>query len=859
MSTTQLLEASFLDGLRMPHYFNGRLLTAEDLRADQAATLARLAWLGKAAGHGIVEGLMASQSGNTAVQVTAGLGLNRAGQMVRLPGQVTLNLVPPAGTFTPGEDTGLFANCTFEPAGNGAGSLATGAYLLVAMPVSRLEDQAPLKGLSGSTLPPGCAARWEADGVQFKAIRLSGFGTGGSGAGDKNRQNLLAHWCYGSQGLRRLPQDPFTFDDTHGGLAQLAPTELTECDLPLAVFYWQGTKLAFVDAWAARRRPVAPYGLLSWQGLLSDNRVAVAQARFLQFQGQLDKLLAVGGAGSVSAADHFRYLPSVGYLPIRAPDFLIQQLAAELLSANETVSKKALDARVSFKAAGQALATKGSQADLLLAMRKQIGLSGFDLQKFLGPAMPVDVYLIDGESVDFYLQHSWYDEAIDLQGDPQIDVYLPRDVWLRLVGNALLAVLDQTLPTLGVSFTSRASLRDRIKKILPPGVPGGQDVPYAVFVKRISPKVKVPVKAAAPSPGITGEITIWHSYDDVRAEVLQKLVDQAAESNPGATIDLVAQPPGELASKLAVAVAAGAGPDLVLAGNDHLGEWVSAEIIQPVDKLATPSTALLPIALQSVRLSGATFGLPQSLGQVALFYNRDKLPEPPNTLKELPAVIREFKLPVSLANTPYHAFGFFTAFGGQLMDAQGHCTATQGGFVDAMEFFLQLREIGVEFVPAEEAANRFEHFDSALVVDGPWHIGRYQSAHESSLAVAPIPAGPELPARPLLLVDAYFLTTSSQNPANAVKLAALLTGVEAQATLAAEAGLVPARMDAPAGELLDSFRAAAANATIWPQLPQFAAWWEPFQQMMLNVLDAGANPAGEIKKACALMNKANGF
>jgi hypothetical protein len=29
--------------------------------------------------------------------------------------------------------------------------------------------------------------------------------------------------------------------------------------------------------------------------------------------------------------------------------------------------------------------------------------------------------------------------------------------------------------------------------------------------------------------------------------------------------------------------------------------------------------------------------------------------------------------------------------------------------------------------------------------------------------------------------------------------------------------------------------------------------------MMLGVLDAGANPAGEIKQACAQMDKANGF
>jgi len=179
MSNVNLLDATFGDGLRLPHYVNQRLLTAEDLRTDQGATLSRLGYLGKAVGHGIVEGLLVTQSGNAAVQIAAGLGINRAGTVLRLPGAVTLNLSP---AVTPGklaDDAGRFQNCTVGTPVGPVASLSDGAYLLTMLPATQLEGAAPLKAAAGANLPAGCASRWETDGVQFKSVKLTTFGAGG--------------------------------------------------------------------------------------------------------------------------------------------------------------------------------------------------------------------------------------------------------------------------------------------------------------------------------------------------------------------------------------------------------------------------------------------------------------------------------------------------------------------------------------------------------------------------------------------------------------------------------------------------------------------------------------------------------
>lgn len=317
MSNSQLVGTSFIDGLRAPHYINGRLLAAEDLKADQEATLTRMAWVGKAAGYGIVEGLVVEQSGND-LRVQKGLGLNREGQPVRLPGPITLSLqLPPDEQVV--DDAGRFHTCTLKP--GGVAGIGGGAYLLTALPVSRLEGSAPLKGSAGSAISPGCAARWEVEGLQFKAIRLAGF-PDSAPANDKHEisklRSRLAHWCYGSEALKALPFDPLHFAANYTGLSQIDPADMSPCDLPLAVFYWTGSSLTFVDAWSARRRLIHPEPLGGWYGVLDDRRAADGQARFVQFQAHLDALATEFKVSppTVSATGYFEWLPPVGFLPL---------------------------------------------------------------------------------------------------------------------------------------------------------------------------------------------------------------------------------------------------------------------------------------------------------------------------------------------------------------------------------------------------------------------------------------------------------------------------------------------------------------------------------------------------------------
>jgi len=310
---SQLIGSSFANGSLLPNYVNGRLLAAEDLATGQATLLKRDTMVGQAAGPGIVDGLWVTAAATT-LTVAGGLGLTPSGEPVCVPAPVTLPLSTAGTSAAP--IGGSFTGCTATPSGPQA-AITTGAYLLTALPACQLQGQAPMAVPPGSDTPVACTAQWQVEGVQFKAIPLPlGTEVDGVTVTAGNRRNLLAHWCFGTAQLAGLGADPFNFDPAYRGLDQLAATDLTPCDLPLCVFYWDGQTIGFVDDWSVRRRTTRPdVSAASWSAAVADQRSADGEARFLQFQDQILGLVSAGVSRGTVAASVFGLLPPVGFLP----------------------------------------------------------------------------------------------------------------------------------------------------------------------------------------------------------------------------------------------------------------------------------------------------------------------------------------------------------------------------------------------------------------------------------------------------------------------------------------------------------------------------------------------------------------
>ena len=342
MGRIELLQPFLEGGIRNTNFFNGRLLSAEDLRREQQANREREAQLARAIGTGIVHGLeveRAPQSGgggltNAVVRVSAGLALNGNGQSLSLPLDTEVALVRELEAVD--AEAGLFATCA--PPQQTAVVAGAGVYLLVVTPASGYDGRAPVSGLGNAGLTsPGCGSRYAVEGVQFKLIdvdlntnaavsptlraQLSALMKAGGAANTSRLRNLLAHLGSGEARRKSFVLDPFVEDTERAGgnLLTALKTQgtLTPCDVPLALIYWTANGIGFTDMWSVRRRPAARPEADRWSPSLDDGRVANAEAMFRQFQEQLEAILRdAPHPEGVAAKSYFRFLPPAGVLPL---------------------------------------------------------------------------------------------------------------------------------------------------------------------------------------------------------------------------------------------------------------------------------------------------------------------------------------------------------------------------------------------------------------------------------------------------------------------------------------------------------------------------------------------------------------
>jgi hypothetical protein len=318
--TNNLLTPILNDRTRSVNFFNGRLLTGEDLTVEQQANRVAHSLLGQAVGSGVAYGLEVTESATLSqvaspvLSVKRGLAINPNGGALLLDNDTDISLVRPASPTTGGSS--VFKECL--PMQSGVYIAGAGVYLLTIGPASATQGLAEVSGVSTGVAP--CNSKYKADGVQFRLVQLDLTLTE---LGDVNHlRNLVAYKCFGVADWAADVTDPFgTHSGGHGLIDQLrAAQTITGCEVPLAVLYWTATDgVVFVDMWSVRRALVSKDLLDTWAPGAGRRRVVEGIAMFLQFQQQLNDLAGAAPAInplSVKVTDYFRYLPASGLLPI---------------------------------------------------------------------------------------------------------------------------------------------------------------------------------------------------------------------------------------------------------------------------------------------------------------------------------------------------------------------------------------------------------------------------------------------------------------------------------------------------------------------------------------------------------------
>jgi hypothetical protein len=319
--TTRLDDAVVDGGIRLVNFFNGRLLSAEDLRSEQDARRAALQRLGLGVGEGVLYGLEVAPmtAGSTpeepVVTVRGGAAINGEGALLSLPVDVRLSLVRDERHSATAAG-GLFADCA--PLQAGTFTTGAGLYLLTVRPGAAEQGRAPVSGLGN--VSARCNTRWSVEGVRFRLIQV------GLTQADLQSppllRNLFAYRAYGAGDPRRdgFLAAPFGLPvGGYGLLDDLRSTILGREEVPLALVFWTAADgIVFVDLWSVRRRATRPPADACFPTLLGDRVLAEAEARLLQFEQQVEQALLSGAPLDEEAASgRFAFLPPLGLVPVR--------------------------------------------------------------------------------------------------------------------------------------------------------------------------------------------------------------------------------------------------------------------------------------------------------------------------------------------------------------------------------------------------------------------------------------------------------------------------------------------------------------------------------------------------------------
>jgi hypothetical protein len=308
------------EGVRSVNFFNGRVLSGEDLSDEQEAQRQARRLVGRAVGEGVAFGLEVAEASaevSTAqypvISVEPGLAVNRAGQTLRLSARTDVGLVRQEDASNPSQTRVTFRDCL--PIHPTLYVAAESVYLLTLAPAEGREGEAPNAGYA--KIPAAENVRYIVEGVQFRLVELKA-------ANDIRDRDLLrnqvAYECFGVEETAAIEGNLLGRPvKTYGTLDALRENKtLTDCEVPLALLFWSAAGgVEFIDMWSVRRRVTRPDGFGLWGVLTGDRRASETEAMILQFQGQVEDIFRRLSPDSVVARQYFRYLPPAGLLPVQ--------------------------------------------------------------------------------------------------------------------------------------------------------------------------------------------------------------------------------------------------------------------------------------------------------------------------------------------------------------------------------------------------------------------------------------------------------------------------------------------------------------------------------------------------------------
>ncbi|MEK3885506.1 ABC transporter substrate-binding protein [Paenibacillus sp. PL2-23] len=235
------------------------------------------------------------------------------------------------------------------------------------------------------------------------------------------------------------------------------------------------------------------------------------------------------------------------------------------------------------------------------------------------------------------------------------------------------------------------------------------------------------------------EFWVYEPETQERKDVLVNLIAQYEEQS-GHTINTTFIPKDDFNTKLNSSIVAGQNPDVSYLDQPLVPKFAEDGVLLELEAYANGENGInkeefYQGALGTVTVGGKLYGLPLNQTTVALFYNKDLMPTPPQTWEEWVQASSEIYKANEIAAFEGLGTGGWGAWllpalvhsGGGTMVNDEETAATFGSEqgIAAVELVNQLLEYSDKAV--RESNNAFGNGLIATKISGPWEMGGFKS------------------------------------------------------------------------------------------------------------------------------------
>jgi ABC-type glycerol-3-phosphate transport system substrate-binding protein len=365
---------------------------------------------------------------------------------------------------------------------------------------------------------------------------------------------------------------------------------------------------------------------------------------------------------------------------------------------------------------------------------------------------------------------------------------------------------------------------------------------------------------------VAGSVTLWNTWTAPSSEALIEIQNRFTDTCPQAKITIVDVDSVELYDRYVEAFETDEAPDLFTGDNQLIRRLAPDERLLNLTDLLDPEflQQFIPLVEQSLLSRGGVYAIPVSLNTMALYYNREIVPDPPVSLDDLLIVASpdtQVAIPIGFEESYWGISAFGESSASALLDQEGRLIVEQSGLPEWLAWLAEASSQPGIVLSTDQAELQTLFLDetAVLLVSDATQLSTIQSAFGADkLGVLPLPSG-----SPLLEVDSLLFNPLSapEKREVALKFAQFMSNVDSQSLLMQQANRVPTNINVSTADYpaITAFVEQADTATVIPNVPQVEAVFEWGSSIYEQVLENDLEPATAVRDFTNVVDAANGF